>query len=74
MTKSNFKNFLHGIRQAYDFFGISGASYKKIYGHYSSPEEADFYALRSDWQAVGDDIRLAMEKVRCEQKQQQIAL
>ena len=32
------------------------------YNTSESPEEADFYALRSDWRSVGDDIRLAAKE------------
>lgn len=32
----------------------------EIYNESSSPEEADFLALKNDWCAVGKDIRKAM--------------
>lgn len=31
-------------------------------------EQADFFAMRSDWQAAGDDIRLAMKSAAGDSK------
>lgn len=33
-----------------------------------TPEQADFFAMRADWAAVGHDLRVAMGKCKAEKK------
>jgi hypothetical protein len=49
-------SFLEGIARVFDFIGIlSGYTYSA-----STPEAVDTEAIASDWQSVGDDLRIAM--------------
>lgn len=47
--------FWEGVARVVDIGGTMAA-----YNESLTPEEADIKALSSDWQAVGDDIRAAM--------------
>lgn len=48
-------SFIRGVGRAVDL----GAT-RNIYNDSDTPEEADVRALRSDWVAVGKDLRSAM--------------
>ena len=50
-------SFFEGYGRAIDM----GATLNE-YNQNKTPEEADVAAIRSDWQAVGDDIQVAMNK------------
>ena len=50
-------SFLEGCARAIDI----GATLNE-YNQNKTSEEADAAAIRSDWQAVGDDIQVAMDK------------
>lgn len=56
-------SFLVGYSRAIDF----GATIN-VYNENLTPEEADFAALKSDWQAVGDDIEYALNQFEEEKK------
>lgn len=47
--------FLSGMARVFDL----GATWDD-YNDWPTPEQADFYALRSDWKMVGKDIRKAI--------------
>ena len=51
-------DFAQGVGSLFDVFGTLNQ-----YNNAESPEEADYEALRSDWQAIGDDLRQAMQTV-----------
>jgi hypothetical protein len=51
--------FLLGMASAIDI-----SATLDIYNVSSSPEEADRKAIASDWQAVGDDMRIAITMYR----------
>lgn len=58
-------NMLAGAGRVLDLSG----SYRKrshFSGQFQSPREADFHALRKDWERVGQDIRIAMDKMNSE--------
>lgn len=55
--KSWFKCFLEGFVCVFDLFGVLG---KEDYD-LDNGFEKDAEAIASDWQAVGDDIRLVMK-------------
>ncbi len=59
-----FKHILIGMGRLFDF----GSSYNSISRTkpYTTPQEEDFRALASDWNAVGKDIREAMEGIKFE--------
>ena len=48
-------SFLEGLARIFDFGGSLNQ-----YNTSATPEEADKRALRSDWLAVGDDMRRAI--------------
>ncbi len=50
-------SFFEGISRLIDFGGLLNT-----YNKSSSPEEADFRAILSDWEAVGFDVILASKK------------
>lgn len=50
--------FMTGVASIFDF-----GSTLIEYNYFQTPEKADFIALKSDWQAVGDSIRYAMRKM-----------
>lgn len=54
-------SFLAGMASAVDLGGTL-----IDYNGSPSPELADYYALRSDWRQVGDDMRVAIEEVAAE--------
>lgn len=47
------------VARIFDFLGVS-----VTYNTSESEALADFYALRSDWGAVGDELRRAMHATR----------
>ncbi len=49
-------SFLEGIGRLFDFFNLLND-----YNYDESESLADSNALRSDWYAVGDDLRKAMQ-------------
>lgn len=51
-------SFFGGAAKALDIGGVYDA-----YNTSSTPSEADLTALRSDWMAVGKDMKSAMELV-----------
>jgi len=51
-------SFLEGYGRAMDI----GATLNE-YNQNQTPEEADAAAIRSDWQAVGDSIEFALDKI-----------
>lgn len=56
-TISPFKSFAQGVSRIFDFWG-STQNIKPM-----TPEEArqaDYLALSSDWEAVGNDLRQSM--------------
>ena len=50
-------SFLTGLAKIIDI----GATFDE-YNISETPQEADFWSLWSDWYAVGDDLRYAVEK------------
>jgi hypothetical protein len=50
-------SFLEGMARLFDFAGTLS-----VYNESRSPDEADIRALRADWQALGDDMRFAIDK------------
>ena len=61
-TKSAIADFINGMAHIFDFTGsMSRRRYK------GSGFEADAAALRSDWIAVGNDIRKAMGRFEIEE-------
>ncbi|MGV4413302.1 hypothetical protein [Chryseobacterium sp. T1] len=44
------------------------------YNYSNSSKEADFKALESDWQNVGEDIRVSLKKVKKANKNEDICL
>lgn len=50
-------SFLEGVARLFDFSG-----WLNQYNYSDSEEEADYRALESDWQNVGEDIRQAIRK------------
>ncbi len=54
-------SFLEGYARAIDI----GATLNE-YNKNNTPEEADAAAIRSDWQAVGDSIEFAINKISSE--------
>ena len=60
-----FLSFVRGYGQIFNFSRILNKRehYKSI-----SPEERDYNALRSDWEAVGRDLRWAMETYHADKK------
>ncbi|HEX5415433.1 MAG TPA: hypothetical protein VFZ25_07190 [Chloroflexota bacterium] len=48
-------SFLEGVARIFDF-----ADAHNEYNTSATPEEADYLALLSDWQVVGDDLRSAI--------------
>lgn len=57
-------SFVEGIARNIDIFGTL-----QVYNSSPSPEEADARALRKDWEAVGGDIRSAMNSHNSSQKE-----
>jgi len=51
-------SFLEGIARLFDFSGFLN----KQYNFSKSDRKADFRSLQSDWQFVGDDIRIAIKQ------------
>ena len=54
-------SFLEGVSRLVDFGGVLNR-----YNLSTTPEEADFRALLSDWEAVGMDVLLAEQKFKTE--------
>jgi hypothetical protein len=52
-------NFVSGVARVLDI----GATLHQ-FNYSDTPEEADIEALRSDWEAVGDDLRAAIDTVK----------
>ncbi len=50
-------SFLTGVARVVDFGGVLNT-----YNVSPSDEEADYYALLSDWLSVGDDLEHALEQ------------
>lgn len=48
-------SFLSGVARLWDWSGAMTA-----YNRDGTPAEADYAAIRSDWEAVGDDLRAAV--------------
>ena len=51
-------SFSEGAARAVDLWGFLGD-----YNYSQTAELADFYAMRNDWYAVGDDLRNAVDSV-----------
>ena len=51
-------SFLEGAARILDFGGTLN-----VYNRSVTPEEADLVALRSDWEALGQDLRVAISTV-----------
>ena len=49
--------FLEGVGRVFDFGGTLSEFNRSL-----SPEQADYFALRADWIAVGDALRAAIVK------------
>jgi len=64
MTTSDFlfarPSFFEGVARILDF-GNTLQEYNT-----STPEMADYHALKADWQAVGEDMMRAVEMVKIE--------
>lgn len=60
-------SFLEGIARIMDMSGTLNE-----YNRSESPEEADTRALRSDWYAVGDDLRTSITAVGAEIKHERL--
>jgi len=54
-------SFLEGIARSLDIMSVMDNATPEL-----NPNRADYLALERDWKAVGDDLRLAMEKVAAE--------
>ena len=54
-------SFFNGVARSIDLFG----TYSE-YNFSASPEEADARAMHHDWQAVGKDMKAAVDKVKQE--------
>jgi hypothetical protein len=50
-------SFWTGLARVFD---LGATMSRHSYVHWDSPEEADWVAIRSDWEAVGDDLRVAL--------------
>ncbi len=50
-------SFVEGVARVMDL-----GTTLQIYNESKTPEEADFKAMKKDWQAVGDDIVYAINK------------
>jgi len=57
-------SFWEGAARLFDFGGTMLEFNRCV-----APEQADFFALRADWRAVGDDIRRAHRLFEKQQKQ-----
>jgi len=57
-------SFLEGFARIFDLGGTLNQ-----YSESRSPQEADIRAIRSDWSAVGDDLRAAMAEEARRQKE-----
>jgi hypothetical protein len=57
-------SFANGVSSCLDFFGDDNANYK----FNKTEKEADWDAIHSDWQAVGDDLKKAYELETSERK------
>lgn len=64
--KMNRPSFLSGMCAAMD---LGGTSFEFV--RFASPEEVDFRETRWDWQAVGSDLRAAIQEYRSGQNGQQ---
>jgi len=53
-------SFEKGMNRILDFYGDLD---KDIYNTSPTQEEADYIALKSDWEATGDDIRKALNHI-----------
>ena len=56
-------SFLSGAARSLDLGGIFDS-----YNESQSPQKADERAMRSDWSAVGSELRLALDKAKAEFK------
>ncbi len=50
-------SFLVGAAQLIDF-----GNTLFVYNESASPEQADYFAVKSDWMVVGDDLRRAVDQ------------
>jgi hypothetical protein len=62
-------SFLTGFISIFDWAGILN-----VYNESPTPELADMNAAKSDWNAVGNDIRSAMRKLDEEITRKQISI
>jgi len=61
---SKFKNFIIGMGSIFDITG-SYFSYKPSWMREDlTPQEQDALAIRGDWEAIGNDLRKAIEKTK----------
>lgn len=51
-------SFLEGVARLFDFGGTLNE-----YNRLDTPEDPDLLALRSDWEALGQDYRTALKSV-----------
>lgn len=58
-------SFLEGLARIFDFSGALNE-----YNISATPEQADARALRSDWMAVGDDLRNALDIIGSEMERE----
>ena len=52
--------FISGIASCFDLYGTLNS-----YRYSGSAKQADFEEIKSDWETVGLDINIAIEKERC---------
>lgn len=58
--KIDINPFLHGFARLFDFLQVLDKPGRK------TPYDVDRLSLASDWEAIGDDMRKAIEQVRTE--------
>lgn len=56
--RKRIRNFFTGMARTLDI----GATQRKPYYGSERPEEIDYKAMKSDWEAVGNDIRSALNE------------
>lgn len=54
-------SFLEGIARIYDF-----GNTLNTYNYSNTPEQADYIAMASDWQVVGQELRAAVARIKLE--------
>jgi hypothetical protein len=47
-----------GMARLFDFGGTLN-----VYDRSVTPQQADYFAIASDWQAIGDDFRIVLGRV-----------